>query len=302
VAVINCPYSKETAMRDREPTIRSRALGEGLARAMQQAGLNGKQVGHLLGWSSSRVSRLLSGKRGGSEVDVSAFLAVCGVKGTERDRLLQLCRDQNTSGWLEQYSRLPQHLVTFIDHENKATKIYDFQDFLVPGLLQTGDYAREVMRAVNIAADQIDDRVAARLARQSLFSKAQPPLCTFYLHEFVLRLPLGGRAVMSDQLHHLLRMAVRPTVTLRVLPVSLGAHPALGGPFVFMEFAEFRPLVYLEGAISCVFVEKPEDTQVYRKILTALADTALDEEESKKLIANIASELDRDGDDYGWSR
>jgi predicted transcriptional regulator len=286
-------------MRDREPTIRSRALGEGLGRAMRQAGLNGAQVGHLLGWSSSRVSRLLSGKRGGSEVDVSAFLAVCGVKGTERDRLLELCREQDASGWVEQYSRLPQHLVTLLDHENKATKIDHFQAVLVPGLLQTGDYAREVMSSAKIPANEVHDRVAARLARQSLFSKPRPPSCTFYLHEFVLRLPVGGPAVMSDQLHHLLRMAVRPAVTLRILPASIGAHAACSGPFILMEFAEFRPLVYLEGATSCLFLEKAEETQVYKDILMTLADIALGEEESKQLIAKIATELNPDGEDYG---
>ena len=289
-------------MRDREPTIRSRALGEGLAKAMRQAGLNGKQVGHLLGWSSSRVSRLLSGKRGGSEVDVSAFLAVCSVKGTERDRLLELCREQDTSGWLEQYSRLPLHLVTYIDHEKKATKIDCFQDILVPGLLQTGHYAREVMSSINIGANEIDDRVAARLARQSLFSKPRPPSCTFYLHEFALRLPAGSATVMSDQLHHLLRMAVRPTVTLRVVPASLGLHAAVSGSFVLLEFADFRPLVFLESAISGLYLEKPEETRVYKNILTALEDTALDEEESKNLIARVAIDLNPDGGAYEWPK
>ena len=77
-------------MHDREPTIRSRELGEGLRRAMEQAGLNGKQAAHLLDWSTSRLSRLLSGKRGGNEVDVSALLAVCRVTGRDRDRLLAL--------------------------------------------------------------------------------------------------------------------------------------------------------------------------------------------------------------------
>ncbi len=126
-------------MHDREPTIRSRELGEGLRRAMEQAGLNGKQAAHLLDWSTSRLSRLLSGKRGGNEVDVSAFLAVCRVTGRDRDRLLALCREQNTPGWLQQHgSRLPQQLVTLIDHENKAMSYSDIQPIMVPGLLQTG--------------------------------------------------------------------------------------------------------------------------------------------------------------------
>jgi len=106
-------------MRDREPTIRSRELGEGLRRAMERAGLDQKGMASLLDWSQSRVSRLLSGKRGGTEVDVSAFLAVTQVTGPERDRLLRICREQNTPGWLQQHgSRLPKQLLTLIDHEN----------------------------------------------------------------------------------------------------------------------------------------------------------------------------------------
>ncbi|MGH3947383.1 MAG: helix-turn-helix domain-containing protein, partial [Pseudonocardiaceae bacterium] len=105
-------------MQDREPTIRSRELGEGLRRAMQHAGLTGKQVARLLDLSPSWVSRLISGKRNVSAVQVSAFLAVCRVPSAERDRLLALCEDQHTPGWFQQHgSRLPLQLVTLIDHE-----------------------------------------------------------------------------------------------------------------------------------------------------------------------------------------
>ena len=195
-------------MLDREPTIRSRELGDGLRRAMQQAGLNGKQAAHLLGWSPSWVSRLLSGKRGATELDVAAFLGVCRIKGPERDRLLALCQEQHTPGWFQQHgSRLPKQLVTLIDHENKALAVSVFEAIFVPGLLQTGEYARAVIsRNVNVPPEEVDERVAARLARQSLFSRHQPARFTFYLHESVLRTPVGGHAVMRDQLHHLVRM------------------------------------------------------------------------------------------------
>ncbi|MGH3932182.1 MAG: helix-turn-helix domain-containing protein, partial [Pseudonocardiaceae bacterium] len=125
-------------MRDREPTIRGRELGKGLHRGMRQAGLDQTGAAKLLNWSQGRVSRLLSGKRGGTEVDVSAFLAVCQVTGPERDRLLGLCREQDTPGWLQQHgARLPKQLLTLIDNEDKAVTIDDFQAMLVPGLLQT---------------------------------------------------------------------------------------------------------------------------------------------------------------------
>jgi transcriptional regulator with XRE-family HTH domain len=104
----------------REPTIRSRELGEGLRQAMQQAGLTGKQAAQMLEVTPSYVSMLLAGKRAASEVDIAAFLGACRVKGAERDRLLALCREQDTPGWFQQHgSRLPKQLVTLIDHETR---------------------------------------------------------------------------------------------------------------------------------------------------------------------------------------
>ncbi|MGH3813790.1 MAG: helix-turn-helix domain-containing protein [Pseudonocardiaceae bacterium] len=287
-------------MRDREPTIRSRELGEGLHRAMLQARLDQKGTARLLGWSQSRVSRLLSGKRGGNEVDVSAFLAVCQVTGEERDRLLGICREQNTSGWLQQHGpRLPKQLLTLIDHENKALTIDEFEPTLVPGLLQTTDYARALIRgAGTIPPDEIEDRVAARLGRQGVFGREHPARFTFFVHEFALRLPVGGPAVMVEQLQHLLRKATRPYLTLRVVPAALGGHAAINGSFRLMEFAEFRPVVYLESETASVFLEKPEEIAAYRRILGLLAETALGEGESAELIATLATELYADREDH----
>jgi transcriptional regulator with XRE-family HTH domain len=287
-------------MPHREPTIRSRELGDGLRQALEQAGLNGKQVAKLLSWSPSFVSLLLSGKRGTSEVDIAAFLGVCRVKSPERDRLLALCREQDNPGWLQQHgSRLPKQLVTLIDHENKAVAISVFEVVGVPGLLQTGEYARAVIsRVVNVPPEEVDDRVAARLARQSLFSRDRPARFTFYLHESVLRLPVGGPAVMAEQLRHLRRMSTRSYLTLRVVPSALGAHAAMTGAFRLMEFTEFKPVAYLESETSSLFLERPEEIQAYRRILAALADTALDEGQSRKLIAAVATELYADGEDH----
>ena len=287
-------------MRDLEPTVRSRELGEGLRQAMHRARLNGREVAHLLALSPSWVSRLLSGKRNANELHVAAFLAVCRVTGTERDRLLDLCQQRNTPGWLQQHgSRLPRQVVTLIDHEDKAVAISEFQSTLVPGLLQTGDYARAMIHdSRTVPSEEIEDRVAARLARQRLLSRNDPARFTFYLHEFVLRLPIGGPAVMSDQLHHLLRMSVRPYVTLQVLPAALGSHAAIAGSFQLMEFAEFKPVAYLDSQTSCLFLERPEEIAAYQSILAVLAETALKEGESKDLIATLATELYADREDH----
>jgi transcriptional regulator with XRE-family HTH domain len=287
-------------MHDREPTIRSRELGDGLRKAMEYAGFSASRVARELDWSPSRVSRLLSGKRGGSGYDVAAFLAVCGVKGRERARLMALIVDHERPGWHQQHgSALPKQIRTLIDHEIKATEIGDFQATLVPGLLQTGDYARAVIsRNANVPADEVEDRVKARLARQSLISRPRPPKFTFFVHEFVLRTPVGGPQVMSDQLHVLLRTSVRPYLELRIVPAAVGAHAAMTASFTLMDFASIKPIIYVESETSSLFLETPIEIDAYRNVLAALEDTALDEGQSRSLIADVATELYADrGDD-----
>ncbi|MGH3684046.1 MAG: helix-turn-helix domain-containing protein [Pseudonocardiaceae bacterium] len=286
-------------MTHREPTVRSRELGEGLRQAMEQAGLTGKQAATILDRSPSFVSLLLAGKRGASELDIAGFLGACRVNGPERDRLLALCREQDTPGWFQQHgSRLPQQLVTLIDHENRAVTVSDFQPMVVPGLLQTADYAHALIRATgNVPPDEIGDRVAARLARQSLFSRERPARFTYYLHEYALRLPVGGPAVLAEQLEHLLRISRRSYLTLRVVPAALGGHAGIAGPFMLMEFAEFKPVAYLDSETACLFLEEPAEIAAYRRILGTLADTALDEGQSRQLITALATGLsaDREG-------
>ncbi|MGH3755396.1 MAG: DUF5753 domain-containing protein [Pseudonocardiaceae bacterium] len=194
---------------------------------------------------------------------------------------------------------MPKQLVTLIDHENKAVTISEFEANVVPGLLQTSEYARAVIsRIVTVPPDEVDDRVAARLARQSLFSRERPARFTFYLHESVLRTPVSGPAVMAEQLRHLRRMSTRSYLTLRVVPVALGAHAATTGAFRLMEFAELKPVAYLESETSSLFLEKPEEIHAYRNILGALADTALGEGQSRQLIAALATGLYADGEDH----
>ncbi|MGH3898701.1 MAG: DUF5753 domain-containing protein [Pseudonocardiaceae bacterium] len=177
--------------------------------------------------------------------------------------------------------------------------IDDFQATVVPGLLQTTDYARALIREMGTTPpEEIEDRVAARLGRQGLFGRERPARFTFFIHEFVLRLPVGGSAVMLEQLQHLLRKATRPYLTLRVVPAALGGHAAAAGSFTLLEFAEFRPVAYLESETASLFLEKPEEIAAYRRILALLAETALDEGESTELIATLASELYADREDH----
>jgi hypothetical protein len=148
-----------------------------------------------------------------------------------------------------------------------------------------------------VPADEVEERVAARLARQELFGRGTGARFGFFLHETALRLPVGGAAVLSDQLHHLLRMSVRPPVTIRVIPAAFGGHAAVNGSFRLMEFPEFHPVVYLESETTALFLEKREQVTAYRRILGALAEVALDEGHSRDLIATVAQELSADLED-----
>jgi hypothetical protein len=169
---------------------------------------------------------------------------------------------------------------------------------LLAGSLQTGDYARAVLtRIVNVPSEEIDERVAARLARSSIFSRPRPARYTFFIGEFVLRLPVGDGSVMSEQLHHLLRMSVRPYISLRVVPTSMGAHAGVEGSFTLMDFATIKPVIYLESATSTLFLEEPEEIIAYQRIVAALAETSLDEQQSRGLIRKIAVELYGDRED-----
>jgi hypothetical protein len=106
-----------------------------------------------------------------------------------------------------------------------------------------------------------------------------------------LRVPVGGPAIMSDQLHYLLRMSARANVTIRVVPARVGAHAGMSGSFTLMEILDFKPIVYLDSEISSVFLETPTEIDAYRNILAALDDLALDEQHTRELLADMAREL-----------
>jgi transcriptional regulator with XRE-family HTH domain len=280
-------------MKDRDPTVRSHALGERLRQAMEHAGYNGTQMAAELGWSQGKVSRLLAGKRGGSGVDVSAFLAVCKVTGVERERLLGLSEEHTRPGWwLQHGSVVPSEVSALIDLEARAANLCEFQSLLVPSFLQTPEYARAVLcRSANVPREEIDGRVQALLARQEVLNQPRAPMCTFFLHENVLRLPIGGPMVLADQLHYLLRISVRSNVTIRIVPMRVGAHAGMAGPFTVLGVRNFKPVVYLKNETSSIFLETPAEMQAYRSIVAALNEKALDEKHSRDLMSNTAQQF-----------
>jgi hypothetical protein len=220
-------------------------------------------------------------------------MGVVGLTGKEFDRLIEVSREMSKSGWLQQFGvSVPPQVRTLVDHEDRAVAIRGFDQTFVPGLLQTPTYARAVMcQNPNVPLEEVEDRVQARLARRQILSRAPQIKFTFFVHEFVVRLPVGGPTTMSEQLHHMLQMSVRPSISLRIVPRARGAHAGMSGAFRLMEFADVRPVVYLENETSGLFVEEAAETTAYRTILAALAKVALGDAESRELIADLATHL-----------
>jgi hypothetical protein len=279
-------------MYDHEPTVRSRELGLALLRAIGTAGLNQSDLANVLAWSPSKVSRMISGKRCASPEDVSAVLAIGGIVGPKRRELLDMARHATERGWWQDFGdRLPAELRTLSDHEDSALAITSFETAVIPGLLQTPEYATALFKATPaIQPEEIGDRVAARQRRQRIFDRQFPATFCFFMDEYAIRRTGGGRDVMGGQVHNLLRMSVRPYIEIRIILDSVGFH-AGRQPFQLMEFTEMNPVLHIENPTSVLFMERKDTIAAYRREITELSRVALDEDQSRSWLASVASEL-----------
>jgi hypothetical protein len=277
---------------DREPTARAREIGLILEKAAKDAHLTGVNVARWLGWSESKVSRIFNGTRPSSENDLAAIAAVCRLVGEDRDHVMRLAKEVSEPNWLQEYGdRLPIELRTLVDYEEVASEITSFETDFVTGLLETPAYCRALMASSPcIPREEVEDRVAARMQRQNILSGPHRPVCHFYIDEFALLRTGPGPAAMSEQLHHLLRMSVRPYIELRVIPDAVGFHPGKK-PFKLMEFRQLRPILHLEDETGVQFLQQKATIDSYRRIIAGLADVALDEGQSRDWIASVASAL-----------
>jgi hypothetical protein len=270
-------------------TVRGREFGDGVRATLAAAGLTARAACRLLDWDEAKLSDLVNGKGGSTELELGFLLGICRTPPPERDHLIAVFREVNVRGWWQQHgTSSPIRPRTFIQHLNTATEFIGWSPLLVPGLLQVPDYIRAVALASATAPSaEAEERVAARLAMQEVFRRQLR--CTFFIHEFALRLPVGGPEAMSDQLHHLLRLSVRPYVTMRMVPIELGAHAGLAGSFSMMKFDKAESVVFLESENSSLFIEESAAVGGYKKVLASLDRTALDAEQSRRRISGLAT-------------
>jgi hypothetical protein len=281
-------------MNARENTARCRALGAELRKWRERAQLRGVDLAQWLSWSASKIANMEAGRRGVSEVDAAMYLGCCRAPGESTKRILEFFHAQQEF-WLQPNgTKLPDQLLSLITFETTASAIHTFELALIPGLLQTEDYARAVIANSLTPENAIETRVRARKDRQALLRREYPPNCLFYIHENAFRLPVGGDAVMNDQLLHLVFASTRPHIKIRVVPSAAGPVPGMGCSYALMEYAkDNKPVVRTANAVATVFLDGPAEVRVHRELLTGLAGAALDETQSRDWIAHRANEHDR---------
>lgn len=279
--------------RPHSPTVRRRRLAAELRKLREQAGLTIDEVGEKLECSASKVSRIETGVVGVNPRDARDMLKLYGVADDQREALVQLAREARQKSWWHAYSEV--FTGAFVGLESEAAALRTFQALLVPGLLQTEDYVRAVIRAIRPDAEdaEVERRVAGRLARQRLLTESDPPQYWAVLDEAVLHRTVGGRETLRQQLRHLREMAALPHVTMQVVPFEVGAHPGMEAPFLILSFPEPADpdVVYVENTTTGVYLEQPSDIRTYTVMFDHLRAAALPPEESLTVISRRADEL-----------
>ncbi|MGH3621249.1 MAG: helix-turn-helix domain-containing protein [Sciscionella sp.] len=274
-------------------SVRQRRVSTELRRLRDAQGLTCEDVARALGCSISKISRMETGVRGLNVDDVSAILGLLRVPARQREELLALVRDGVERNWVQIGGKLPGPVKALIRLENEAVALYNYESTLVPGLLQTGDYARTVIRADNplLSEDEVDQMVTTRMSRQALLSRYRGPTLSVIVDEMVLRRPVGEPGIMHGQLQHLLSMAQRPKVELHVVPFQTREHPGLGGPLVILEFDDQPTLVALDARSASGVLEEEAVIKSAKLTWRGLRAVALSPEDSARLVAEIAGEL-----------
>jgi hypothetical protein len=276
---------------DEGPTLRRRRLGAELKKCREAAHLTQETVSRHFEWNTAKVTRIETARVAVSARDVRDMLALYGVRDDEyREALVDLARQSKERSWWTDYKDVMRP-GNFVGLEAGAAAMRVFEPILLPGLLQTEDYMRALIRTgrPQDTPEAVDRRIALRRNRQNRLTGANPLELSAIIDEAVLRRTIGGEDVMREQLHHLIEAAQLPNVTVQILPLNAGEHTFLGGPAALLEFREttHMDVVYLEGLAGDYYEEQPHEVARYREEFDRLSARALDHRMSLKMIESL---------------
>lgn len=256
-------------------------FAEELKAHRELAGFSQVQLADLMAYSPSLVAKIETCGQVPSHDFAEACDQALKAPGTFT-RMQRQCTKVAYPGWFWPY----------LDREAEATVLRSWQPLVVDGLLQTGDYARAILRAARPRDSDtvIDQQVSARLDRQAILARDDPPDLWVILDEGVLRRPVGERGVMAAQLAHLLEAARQPKITVQVVPTTAGAHAGLLGPFVIAGFEDGPDVGYLDNALTGQLVEQRKDVERVGMLYDTLRAEALSPRASMQLMAEVVQQ------------
>ncbi|AVH96967.1 MULTISPECIES: helix-turn-helix domain-containing protein [Streptomyces] len=274
------------------PTVRRRRLGQELRKLREAKNMTAEQVAERLLVSQSKISRLENGRRSISQRDVRDL---CGVYEVEDERmvdsLMQMAKDSRQQGWWHAFGDIPYSVYIGLETDAESLRMYEPQ--IIPGLLQTHEYAEAVIAGAlpeSTPAD-IEKRVQVRTRRQERIRDEERPLRLWaVIDEGALHRIVGSRQLMVQQLEHLLEQSQLPHVTVQVMPFDMGAHPGISGQYSILEFpdASDSSVVYIEGVTSDLYLEKAQDVGKYSVMYEHLRAQALNVDQTREFISKMA--------------
>lgn len=275
------------------PTARRRRLSIELKKLREQSALTCAQVGQALDWSGSKVNRMETGSGRVQPSDIDALCRFYVTSDELREFLKSLARQAKTRGWWQVHGAgVPEWFNIYIGLEQDASTLRQYQCEVLPGLMQTTSYARELhTTGAHMSAEDIDRAVRVRLERQAMLTRPDAPEAWFVVNEAAVRNVIGDREVMREQLERVLDSAALPGVTLQVLPFDSGTYPVTGS-FTMLGFPapEDPDLVYRDGITDAVYLEGEHHVREYTRAFDGLRAAALSPQRSAQLIKSVVKE------------
>ncbi len=254
-----------------------------------------EDVAERTGKDRSTLYRLETALQRPQRSTLIQLMDIYGVDDPQRAELLTLLKESAQRGWMQPYrTELPEVYSDYIGFEDEARSISNYQSLFVPGLLQTEDYARAVIRGTlpHASPEEVENRVLARMGRQALLTRDDPPRLWAIMDEAAARRQVGGRQVMAAQLARLAEAAALPNVTLQVIPFAAGAHPGMPGSFIVLGFADpaDQSIVYIDSMAGDLFLEQETEVSRYIVMFEHLRAAALRPDDSIALLAAAAKD------------
>ncbi|WP_410538726.1 helix-turn-helix domain-containing protein [Streptomyces sp. KL2] len=271
-------------------------LGLRLRDLRERAGCSFEEAAAALSVNAATVRRMEKAEVGLKPLFVEKLLETYGVGRQEIDSFLALVEESRKPGWWHRFRDvLPDWFGLYVSLEGSASVIRGYEPHCVPGLLQTEDYARALLRTgfPNAPEDELERRVALRMGRQRLLTGSGAPRLWVVMDETVLHRPVGGREVMRAQIDRLLEAAGLPNVTLQVLTFEAGPHPGMFGPFQLFRFdiPELPDIVYTESLTGAVYLDERPDTAAYLEVLDRMGAQAVSVRHTEELLGDIRKEF-----------